>query len=56
MIDIPVSFVTEEYFGLFLAVVLGFFIGLEREMSRKMAGIRTFTFPRIGCPLTSPPL
>lgn len=43
MIDIPVSFITEEYFGLFLAVALGLFIGLEREMSRKMAGVRTFT-------------
>ena len=35
--------VTEDFIDIGLALILGLFIGLEREMSDKMAGVRTFT-------------
>lgn len=37
------DFLDDEYIGIFLSIALGLFIGIERERSGKMAGIRTFT-------------
>lgn len=39
--DIVGSF-NQEYLGIFLSLALGLFVGIERERSGKMAGVRTF--------------
>lgn len=43
MIDQASELVTEDFAKIGLSVILGLFIGFEREMSDKMAGVRTFT-------------
>lgn len=43
MIEQLTNIVTQDFISIGLAVILGLFIGLEREMSEKMAGVRTFT-------------
>lgn len=43
-----------EMFGqLILATILGAFIGLERELARKLAGVRTFALVALGSALFS---
>lgn len=43
----------EIFWQLVLAVVLGAFIGLERELARKTAGMRTFALVSLGAALFS---
>lgn len=43
----------ETFFQLFLAVLLGSLIGLEREFAKKTAGVRTFALAAMGSCLFS---
>ena len=44
---------SEIYFQLILAVLLGSLIGIERKISRKTAGMRTFAFVTLGATIFS---
>lgn len=43
----------EQFIQLFLAIILGAAIGLERELARKTAGMRTFALVSLGACLFS---